>query len=106
MSIYDKLINIINGVKGSTNYDDISGNLTAELTLISSLIVACLLFRHINILLAAVILLGLVFIIIKSLPLIPIFKKEQNDSLNDMLFYILLTLGVLLTIVYWGGNYV
>jgi len=103
MTLYDKLLSIIGKVK---NYDSISGNLSAELTLISSLIMACILFRHINIILSAVIILIFAFILIKSLPLIPKFKKEQNESLNDMLFYIFLTLGVLLTIFYWGGNYV
>ncbi|MDL2246034.1 hydrogenase [Methanobrevibacter sp. OttesenSCG-928-K11] len=106
MRFYDKLIGIFKSFKDSTSNTGVSANLTAELTLISTLLMACLLLRHINILLSAVILLGFAVVLLTNMPLIPKFKSEQDDSLNKMLFYVIITLGFIITIMYWGGNFV
>ncbi|MCC7552953.1 MAG: energy-converting hydrogenase B subunit G, EhbG [Methanobacteriaceae archaeon] len=106
MRLYDKLINIIEGMKGSTTNDSISGDLVAELTLISTLLMLGIVVRHVSIFLSIVILLGLLLILITNLPLMPKLKKEQEDSLGQMLYYVLVTLGVLFAAVYWGGNFV
>ncbi|MDO8869219.1 MAG: hypothetical protein Q7V10_00515 [Methanobacteriaceae archaeon] len=40
------------------------------------------------------------------MPIIPRLKREQNDSLKNMEFYVILTLGVLITLFYWGTTHV
>jgi energy-converting hydrogenase B subunit G len=104
MKLYDKIISSIKS-KFSNN-ESVSGNIAAELTLIFTLLLSCLLLRHINVLLTVVIILGLAIVLLTNMPLIPKFKSEQDDSLNKMLFYGILTFGILITLIYWGGNLV
>jgi len=110
MGLYDK---IVNSLKGITNIkeklkDDLATNesvssaLAAELTLISTILIAAIMFRHINIILTIVAVSGLAFILITNMPLIPKLMKEQSDSLEKMTFYSILTLSILITIIYWG----
>ncbi len=40
------------------------------------------------------------------MPLIPKFKIEQDDSLDKMIFYAVMVLGIVVVFVYWGGNLV
>jgi len=56
----------------------------------------------VNIILAVIIVLGLGLFLITNMPLIPKIKREQDDSLEKMMFYTILTLGILITVVYWG----
>ena len=45
-------------------------------------------------------------VLINNIPLIPKFKLEQEDSLEKMLFYAVLVLGLIVIFLYWGGNIV
>jgi len=110
MGFYDKIVDSFRNIadikgrisKDSTTNEDVSSALTAELTLISTLLIAALLLRHINIALTVIVLLGLSLFLITNMPLIPKLKREQSDSLEKMTFYVILTLGILTTVIYWG----
>ena len=65
-----------------------------------------MLLRHISILLAGLVSLILAIVLITNIPLISKFKIEQDDSLEKMLFYAVVVLGVIVLFVYWGGNFV
>lgn len=111
MKLYDKMINVTKEFTNKITKDPItnegvSGGIAAELTLIISLILVCLLFRHVNILLAAFIILIISVVLISNMPLLPKFRSEQDDSLNKMMFYAIITLAILTVFIYWGGNLV
>ena len=48
----------------------------------------------------------LAVLLISNMPLAPKIKREQGDSLEKMSFYIIVTLGVLVAVIYWGLKYV
>ena len=102
MSYYDDFIKSLKDKYSKNQLTNVSGALAAEITLISTFLIAALLLRHINIILTAVIIIGLVVVFITNLPLIPKLKSEHEDSLEKMIFYAVVTLGVLLAIIYWG----
>ena len=77
-----------------------------EIFLIVSLILAAILLRHVNVLLAGLVTLILAVVLISNIPLIPKFKMEQDDSLERMLFYAILVLSIIVVFMYWGGNLV
>ena len=85
---------------------DVSGSITSEIFIIVSLLLSALLLRHISILLAGLVSLILAIVLITNIPLISKFKIEQDDSLEKMLFYAVVVLGVIVLFVYWGGNFV
>jgi energy-converting hydrogenase B subunit G len=58
--------------------------------------------RHINLTLAIIVVLVSSVLLISNMPLIPKFKREQSDSLERMTFYVIIALGILVTIIYWG----
>lgn len=111
MKLYDKFFQVVKNFRqyfssGPVTSTEVSGTLTAEILLIVSLILVCLTVRHVNIILCGIITLIVAVGLILNMPLIPKFKKEQDDSLNKMLFYSILTLGILIVFIYWGGNLV
>ncbi|WP_298518510.1 hydrogenase [uncultured Methanobrevibacter sp.] len=111
MKLYDQIFDVVKQFKklfspGPVTNADVSGSLTAEMFLIVSLILSAILLRHINILLAGIVTLILAVVLISSIPLIPKFKLEQEDSLEKMLFYAVLTLSIIVVFLYWGGNLV
>ena len=111
MKLYDQIFNVVKQFKklfspGPVTNADVSGSITAEIFLIVSLILAALLLRHVNILLAGLVTLILAVVLISNIPLIPKFKMEQEDSLEKMLFYAVVTLGIIVAFMYWGGNFV
>ena len=111
MGFYDKLVNSFKNItdinkgykRDSASTESVSSALAAELTLISTILIAALLLRHINIFLTIIIILGLCLIFITNMPIIPKLKREQSDSLEKMTFYTILTLGILAAIIYWGA---
>lgn len=110
MKLYDQIFNVVKDFRkffspGPVTNADVSGSITSEILLIVSLVLACLLLRHIHILLAGLTLIILV-VLIKNMPLIPKFKIEQDDSLDKMIFYAVMVLGIIVVFVYWGGNLV
>jgi energy-converting hydrogenase B subunit G len=70
------------------------------------LVLSAILLRHISLLLAGLVTLILAIVLISSIPLIPKFKLEQEDSLEKMVFYAVVTLAVLVVFLYWGGSLV
>ena len=111
MKLYDQIFNVVKQFKklfspGPVTNADVSGSITAEIFLIVSLVLAALLLRHISILLAGLVTLILAVVLISNIPLIPKFRIEQEDSLENMLFYAVITLAIIVTFIYWGGNFV
>jgi energy-converting hydrogenase B subunit G len=111
MKLYDQIFNVVKQFRklfspGPVTNADVSGSLTAEIFLIVSLVLSAILLRHVNVLLAGIFTLILAIVLIYSIPLIPKFKTEQEDSLEKMLFYAIITLALIAVFMYWGGNLV
>ena len=111
MKLYDQIFNVVKQFRklfspGPVTNADVSGSLTAEIFLIVSLVLTAILLRHVNVLLAGIFTLVLAIVLIYSIPLIPKFKIEQEDSLEKMLFYAIITLALIAVFMYWGGNLV
>ena len=111
MKLYDQIFDVVKQFKklfspGPVTNADVSGSITAEIFLIVSLVLSAILLRHVNVLLAGLVTLILAVVLISNIPLIPKFKIEQEDSLEKMLFYAVITLEIIVTFMYWGGNLV
>jgi energy-converting hydrogenase B subunit G len=111
MAFYDLLLNSLRDVKGKIKNDpltsdNVSGATAGELTIISVTLLAALLLSHISLLISAVIVLILAVVLITNLPLIPKVIKEENNSLDTMMFYVILTMGIVICLIYWGVKYV
>ena len=111
MKLYDQIFNVVKQFRklfspGPVTNADVSGSITAEIFLIVSLVISAILLRHVNILLAGLVTFILAIVLISNIPLIPKFKIEQEDSLEKMLFYAVVTLAIIVTFMYWGGNLV
>jgi energy-converting hydrogenase B subunit G len=107
MRLYDKLTNSITDLKenlSKDSYESVSSAVAAELTLILTILLLALLIRQVNLSLAILVVLILSVLLVSNMPLISKFKKEQDDSLEKMTFYGIITLGILVTIIYWGAN--
>lgn len=109
MSLYD---NIINKIKQISEYDKegepttsiaASSTLAAEITLLSSILVAVIMLRYFSNALMIIAVLLVAAIAVFAMPLMPRLKKEQNDSLNSMIFYVILALGIITMLFYWGN---
>ncbi len=108
MRLYDQLFYVVKKFKklfspGPVTNADVSGSITAEIFIIVSIVIASLLLRHVNVLLAGLVTLILAVVLITSIPLLPKFRIEQEDSLSKMLFYAVITLGFIAIFLYWGG---
>ena len=111
MKLYDQIFNVVKQFRklfspGPVTNADVSGSITAEIFIIVSLILAAILLRHVSVLLAGLVTFILAIVLISNIPLIPKFKIEQEDSLEKMLFYAIMTLSILVVFLYWGGNLV
>ena len=111
MKLYDQIFDVVKQFRklfspGPVTNADVSGSLTAEIFLIVSLVLSTLLLRHVNVLLAGLVALIVAVVLILNIPLIPKFKIEQEDSLEKMLFYAVVTLAIIITFLYWSGNLV
>ena len=62
--------------------------------------------RHVNMFASVFLVIILAVLLISNMPLAPKIKREQDDSLEKMSFYIIVTLGVLVAVIYWGLKYV
>ena len=109
MSLYDTIINKIKQVQ---EYDKegepvtsiaASSTLTAEITLLSSILVAVIMLRYFSNALMIIAVLLVAAIAIFAMPLMPRFKREQNDSLNSMVFYVIIALTIITMLFYWGN---
>lgn len=111
MKLYDQIFNVVKQFRklfspGPVTNADVSGSITAEIFLIVSLVLAVILLRHVSVLLAGLATLVVAIVLISNIPLIPKFKIEQEDSLEKMLFYAVVTLSIIIAFLYWGGNLV
>jgi len=111
MGLYDMVVNSFKERKKKIEKDPIrnesvSSVLVAELTLISTLLLAAISLRHFSPALAIIVILGLALLLFTNLPIMPKIKIEQDDSLDKMTFYIILTLGILITVICWGNGFV
>ena len=111
MRLYDQIWDVVKQFKklfspGPVTNADVSGSITAELFIIVSVVVASMLLRHINVLLSALVAVIVAVVLITNIPLIPKIKIELDDSMDKMIFYAILTLGIIIAFLYWGGNLV
>ena len=111
MKLYDQIFDVVKQFKklfspGPVTNADVSGSITAEIFIIVSIVLSAILLRHVNVLLAGLVTLVLAIVLISNIPLIPKFKIEQEDSLEKMLFYAIVTLSIIVVFLYWGGNFV
>ena len=109
MSLYDTIINKIKQVQEYDKEDEpvtsiaASSTLAAEITLLSSILVAVIMLRYFSNALMIIAVLLVAAIAIFAMPLMPKLKKEQNDSLNSMIFFVILALGIITVLFYWGN---
>lgn len=111
MRLYDLFFNSFKGIKNElsndpTTADNISGALAAELTIIVCFLLSALLLRHFNVFASIIVIIFLLILLLTNIPLAPKIKSEQGDSLNKMMFYAIVCLGVLVAVIYWGVKYV
>ena len=112
MSLYDIIINKIKNVQGQDEEDEpvtsieASSTLAAEITLLSSLLVAVVMLRFFSNALMIIAVLLVIVIAFFAMPIMPKLKEEQNDSLNGMVFYVILALGIVTVLFYWGNLHV
>lgn len=105
MSYYDDFVKSLKEKfsKNQLNNENVSGAIAAELIIISSVLLSALLLRHISVILTAVIILILIVLILSNLPISIKSFSEQDDSLDKMMFYCILALGIIIAVIYWGG---
>ena len=111
MKLYDQIFDVVKQFRklfspGPVTNADVSGSITAEIFLIVSLVLSAILLRHVNVLLAGLVTFILAIVLIANIPLIPKFKIEQEDSLEKMIFYAIITLSIIVVFMYWGGSLV
>lgn len=105
MSFYDYFLNYFKNrfSKNQITNENFSGAILAELIIISSTLIAALLLRHISIILTVVVILILLVLVLSNLPISIKFFQEQDDSIEKMTFYAIVCLGIIVSLVYWGG---
>ncbi len=109
MSIYDTIINKIKQIQEYDKENEpvtniaASSTLAAEITLLSSILVAVIMLRYFSNALMIIAVLLVVAIAFFAMPIMPKLKREQNDSLNSMVFYVIVALGIIAALFYWGN---
>ena len=112
MIIYDLIRRRIKEIQGEAQKEEPISNistssmLTAEITLISTLLIAAVMLRFVSRVLMIFVVLALIFMAIIVMPIMPKLKKEQNDSIASMTFYVILALGIVTILFYWGNLHV
>ena len=111
MALYQKFLDSIKGLKSSlskdpTTMDNVSGALAAELLVLVSLILAALFLRHVSAIASIIVVILVAILFFTNMPLAGKIKSEQSDSLEKMTFYVIVTLGILVAVIYWGLKYV
>lgn len=111
MNLYDLINDKIKEIQTKTENETVSGVSTAsylasELVVIVSILITSILLRKISPILMIAGILAIFAILITNMPIMPKFRQAQNDSLNNMMFYALVALALLVAIFYWGVKYV
>jgi energy-converting hydrogenase B subunit G len=109
MSFYDIILEKIRKIQEKAGEDEpitnvsASAMLTAELTLIASILVAVVMVRLIHPVLMIILVAAVLIIAFMAMPIMPGLRREQNDNLNNMMFYVVVALGIVVAIFYWGN---
>lgn len=109
MSFYDSILKRIREIQGKAEEEEpitnvsATATLTAELTLIASLLIAVVMVRLISPALMIIMIIAVFFIAIMAMPIMPKLRREQNDSFNNMIFYVVVALGIIIALFYWGN---
>ena len=109
MNIYDIILKKIKDVRMETGDDRpvsnmaVSSMLTAEITLISSLLIAVVMFRLLNKTLMIALVVAIFVLAFVAMPIMPRLKREQNDSIASMSFYVIIALAIIVVLFYWGN---
>jgi energy-converting hydrogenase B subunit G len=109
MSFYDVIIKRIREIQEKAEEEEpvtnvtASAMLTAELTLIASLLIAVVMIRLIHPILMIIMILVIFIIALMAMPIMPKLRQEQNDSFNNMIFYVIMALGIIIALFYWGN---
>jgi energy-converting hydrogenase B subunit G len=109
MSFYDVILNKIRKIQEKAGEDEPVTNvtastmLTAELTLIASVLIAVVMVRLIHPVLMIIMVAAILIIVFTAMPIMPRLRREQNDDLNNMMFYVVVALGVIVALFYWGN---
>ena len=108
MNLYDFIINKIKAIQrpdeeGPVTNVSATSMLTAEITLISSVLVAVIMLRNVSKILMILAVIVVLFAALLAMPIMPKLKREQNDSLSYMMFYMMLALAIIITLFYWGS---
>ena len=111
MALYQKFLDSIKGLKSSlskdpTTMDNVSGAIAAEFLVFVSLILAALVLRHVSVIASIVVVILAAILFFTNMHLAGKIKSEQSDSLEKMTFYVIVTLGILIAVIYWGLKYV
>ena len=109
MSVYDSILKRIREIQGKAEEEEpitnvsATATLTAELTLIASLLIAVVMVRLISPALMIIMIVAVFFIAIMAMPIMPKLRREQNDSFNNLVFYVVVALGIIIALFYWGN---
>ncbi|MCE5213472.1 MAG: energy-converting hydrogenase B subunit G, EhbG [Methanobacterium sp.] len=109
MSVYDFIIKKIREIQEKAEQEEpitnvtASAMLTAELTLIASVLIAVVMLRLVHPALMIIIIVAVFVIALMTMPIMPKLRREQNDSFNNMIFYVILALGIIIALFYWGN---
>lgn len=109
MTLYDTIIEKIREIEEKTRMEarvtniSASAVLTAELTIVSTIFLVILMIRKLNIYIMVLFLLLVGVMLFSMTPVTVILRREQTDSFHKMIFYVILILGVLITLLYWGN---
>jgi energy-converting hydrogenase B subunit G len=109
MNLYDLIIKRIREIQEKAEEEEpitnvtASAMLTAELTLIASLLIAVVMLRLIHPVLMIILIIAILIIALMAMPIMPKLRREQNDSFNNMIFYVVLALGIIIALFYWGN---
>ena len=111
MALYQKFLESVKGLRSSlskdpTTMDNVSGAIAAEFLIFVSLILAALFLRHVSVVASIIVVLLVAFLFFTNMPLAGKIKSEQSDSLEKMTFYVVVVLGILVAVIYWGLKYV
>ncbi len=91
------------GDEGPVTNISATSMLTAEITIISSLLIAVVMLRLLNRALMMAMVVIVFLIIFMAMPIMPKLKREQNDSLATMSFYVIVALAIIVSLFYWGN---
>jgi energy-converting hydrogenase B subunit G len=109
MSVYDIILKRIREIQDKAEQEEpitnvtASAMLTAELTLIASVLITVVMLRLIHPALMIIIIVAVFVIALMAMPIMPKLRREQNDSFNNMIFYVILALGIIIALFYWGN---